>query len=84
MHYVKKVNGVIVAGPFPLTNDRTKSPNSSWKLEQMNKHGFAFVEDPPKKITVDDLIAQKTREIAIKALKEEGKLDADGKIIKEK
>lgn len=34
--------------------------------------------------TVEELITQKTREIAVTALKAEGKLDADGKIKKEK
>jgi hypothetical protein len=80
MHYVKKVNGVVVGGPYPLTDDRTASPNSKWKLDQMNLHGFAFVADPVAKPTVDDLVAIKTRELAIEALKSEGKLDESGKV----
>ena len=84
MHYVKKVNGVIVAGPFPLTDDRTKAPNSKWKLDQMNKHGFSFVEDPVKEQTKEELIIAKTRELAVEALKKEGKLDASGNMKKEK
>jgi hypothetical protein len=83
MHYVKKVNGVIVGGPWPLSDDRTKSPNSKWKLEQMNIQGFAFVADPVVAPTVDSLVAEKTREIAITELKKEGKLDSAGNVPKE-
>lgn len=84
MHYVKKVNGQLVGGPWPLTSDRTASPNTAWKAEQLAIHGFELVPDPMVEPTVDDLITAKTRELAIAALKSEGKLDADGKIKKEK
>lgn len=84
MHYVKKVNGQLVGGPWPLTDDRTASPNSKWKAEQLALHGFELVPDPVVEPTVDELIAAKTKELAVNALKAEGKLDASGKIKKEK
>jgi hypothetical protein len=89
MHYVKKVNGVIVGGPWPLTGDRTSSPNSKWKPEQLVLHGFEIVPDPvipPSEKTdeqkKEELITTKIRELAITALKVEGELDAEGKVTK--
>lgn len=84
MHYVKKVNGQLVGGPWPLTDDRTASPNTKWKPEQLALHGFELVADPVVEPTVEELIATKTREIAVAELKKEGKLDQSGKIVKEK
>lgn len=84
MYYVKKINGQIVGGPWPLSDDRTMTPNSRWKAEQLALHGFEIVPDPVSTISVEDLIVAKTRELAITALKAEGKLDGNGKIVKEK
>ncbi len=84
MHFIKKVNGRIVGGPYPLLDDRTASPNTAWKAEQLILHGFELVVDPVSEPTIDELIRSKSRDIAIAALKAEGKLDASGKTTKEK
>jgi len=81
MHYIKTGQGA--GGPWPLTDDRTASPNSKWKPEQLALHGFELVPDPVAAPTVEELIATKTRELAVAALKTEGKLDQAGKIPKE-
>lgn len=84
MHFIKKVNGQLVGGPWPLTSERTASPNTAWKAEQLALHGYELVADPVKELTVDELIAQKTKEIAVEALKKDGKLTSDGMVAKEK
>lgn len=83
MQFIKKVNGQLVGGPWPLTDDRTASPNSKWKPEQLAIHGYELVADPESEPTVEDLIATKTRELAVEALKKDGKLTSDGKVAKE-
>lgn len=80
MHYIKKVNGQLVGGPWLLSADRTASPNTAWKKEQLELHGFELVADPVKEPTLEELIADKTRELAVEALKSEGKLDQSGKV----
>ena len=86
MHFIKKVNGQLVGGPWPLTDDRTASPNSKWKPEQLALHGFELVADPVVEKTeaekVEELIEAKKRELAVSALKVEGKLDEAGKVVK--
>ena len=80
MHFIKKVNGQLVGGPWPLTDDRTASPNTAWKAEQLALHGYELVADPAVEPTVEELIAKKSREIALEALKVDGILDSDAKI----
>lgn len=80
MHYVTKVDGQITGGPYPLTDDRTASPNTAWKAEQLAIHGFELVADPVAEPTVEELIVKKSREIAVAALKVDGILDSDAKI----
>lgn len=46
MYYVKKVDGIVVEGPSFLSSDRTASPNTAWKADQLAAHGFELVADP--------------------------------------
>ena len=75
-----------------ISEERTASPNIWWPPEQMTIHGFTEVkvqsvidaEDKKAKDAKDAeaLIAAKTRELAISALKAEGKLGQEGKVKK--
>lgn len=84
MQFIKKVNGKLVGGPWPLTDDRTASPNNKWKAEQLSIHGYELVADPVVEKTdeqkKEELIESKKRELAVTALKAEGKLDGEGKL----
>jgi hypothetical protein len=82
MHYVKDGQD-----PKPLSSDRTASPNTAWKAEQLAIHNITLVADPvvvpPEKTDEqkkDELIAAKTRELAVTALKGDGLLDDSGQI----
>jgi hypothetical protein len=53
MDYVKVENGNLTAGPFPLTDDRTASPNTDWQAEQLAANGFMLVDlscEPGQKV----------------------------------
>lgn len=71
-----------------ISEERTASPNIWWSNEQMRAHGFSECPGGAKAVeiedakAVEDMIAKRTRELAISELKKEGKLDQSGKIPK--
>lgn len=76
-----------------MSEDRTGSPNIWWPPEQLTAHGFTEATEAEQqiesqkitdKIETEKLIAEKTRVLAIDALKKDGKLDASGVIAKPK
>lgn len=44
MHYVKIIDGVLVAGPFDLSHDPSFSPNKDWSVEQLARHNFYLTD----------------------------------------
>ena len=73
-----------------LSEKRTDSPNIWWSNEQMRAHGFSECPGGAKEAELEDekavelMIAQKTRELAVSALKAEGKLNGHGKALQPK
>ena len=72
-----------------ISEKRTDSPNIWWSNEQMRAHGFSECPGDPETIKaeadakeLEELIKSKTRELAITALKAEGKLNQEGKVKK--
>jgi hypothetical protein len=66
-----------------MSESRTASPNTRWPAEQLAKHGFTEVPEPKEiaeEAEKERLIAEKQRDLAISALKAEGKLDSQGKV----
>jgi len=73
-----------------ISESRTAAPNIWWPAEQMQLHGFTECPPDAEALKVEDekevevLIAAKQRELAIAALRAEGKIDTSGKLKKEK
>ena len=76
-----------------MSEERTGKPNVWWSNEQLAAHGFREATNMEQKAEYarlgqeaerEKLIAEKTKDLAVAALKAEGKLDETGKIKKEK